>query len=112
MPIPGVRTGRKPAPFVKPGITISEDLHGSKKRWVDSHPASLVPGDIIQGRGLIESGHIAERHTTDTNEPYLVVSFEMKNGRVIHYRAGVGDQYNPAEEAVRAFTEAEGEPVG
>lgn len=112
MALPGIKSGHKPKPFQRPGITLSEDLHGSKKRWANVHPANIEIGDIIQGKGLVLSGTIYERHTTDTNEPYLVVTLGMKNGETVHYRAGIGDRYNPAEESVRAFTEGEGEPVG
>lgn len=106
MALPGVKSGHKPKPFQRPGITLSEDLHGSKKRWVDAHPVSLKPGDILQGKGLIVSGEINENYDPRERRQLLRVKFEMKSGSVVIL-------HDVQEHTrVRAFTEAEGEPVG
>lgn len=108
MALPGVRGGtHKPKPFVKPGITLSTELHGSKKRWVKADPRDVGPGDIIRGEGLIvgwegftlsgpEAGPIGAK-------AWMV--YTMKNGKRLTVTV------EPMEHVI-AFTEAEGEPVG
>lgn len=100
-----------PKPYQAPSISLSTTV-GAKKRWVTAHPATLKPGDIIQGKGLIVAGQILERRDAERDMPFLVVSFEMKSGDRISYRAYIGPHYDAKEQGVKAFTEAEGEPVG
>ncbi|WNN95027.1 hypothetical protein SEA_MAGRITTE_50 [Microbacterium phage Magritte] len=100
MALPGIRSGHKPAPFVKPGITLSTELHGSKKRWVKADPRGVGAGDIIRGAGLVVEVYY-KTVTGAENEAYVV--FRVQNGSF--HRVDIGD-------TVIAFTEAEGEPVG
>lgn len=102
--LPGVKSGHKPAPFVKPSISISEDISGSRKRWVRADPRNLVVGDIIRGEGLIED--ISHHWETGPFKREGWVTFYMKNGKRVNALV------LPDVEPVIAFTEAEGEPVG
>jgi len=103
--LPNIRGGavKKPAPLQRPGIILSEDIHGSKKRWVKADPRDIVPGDIIRGQGLVVD---RTGHSVVGFQGSAWVDFEMKNGT--HFLALV----LPEVELVVAFTEAEGEPVG
>lgn len=100
MGLPGIKTNHKPKPFVKPGITISEDLHGSKRRWVHADPRGISRGDILRGAGLVVD--IEYRQITGAY-PEAYVVFLVQNGS--YHRADIGS-------TVIAFTEAAGEPVG
>lgn len=103
--LPNIRGGgvKKPKPFQRPGITLSEDLHGSKRRWVKTDPRNVHSGDIIRGAGLVED---VMYRTVSGAEKKGWVSFRMKNGSVVNAT------FFPEMEHVIAFTEAEGEPVG
>lgn len=106
MALPGIRSGNKPAPFVKPGITLSTELHGSKKRWVKADPRDVVSGDIIRGEGLVEAreGFTISGPERGPKDARAWIRYTMKNGKKIIRTV------EPLE-LVIAFTEAEGEPV-
>lgn len=103
MALPGIRSGHKPAPFVKPGIVLSETLHGSQKRWVRASPFALSEGDMIRGEGLVEEIEQQVLRQGDIEYGIGRVRFTMKNGKMV---------YVPSDETVIAFTEGPGEPVG
>lgn len=98
MALPGVRGGtHKPAPFQRPGISISD---GPGKRWVKADPRNVVPGDIIRGAGLVTEIYY---RTVSGAENEAYVAFRVQNGS--YHRVDIDD-------TVIAFTGAEGEPVG
>jgi len=101
MGFPSVRGGgavKKPAPFQRPGITLST---GAQKRWVKITPQHVDRGDIIRGEGLVEEIEYQRLDGPAIRE--FRARFTMKNGKVLYYDIG---------DTVIAFTEAEGEPVG
>lgn len=99
MALPGVRSGHKPKPFVKPGITLSTDLHGSKRAWRHVPAERVEPDDIVRGLGRLVEKHFAP----DVLNGGADVKLVFQNGKQERYRSG---------DSVIAFTEVEGEPVG
>lgn len=103
MALPGIRSGHKPAPFVKPGIVLSETIHGTQKRWAQVSPFVVAEGDMIRGEGLVAEVEQQVLRQGDNTFGVGRVRFTMKNGKMF---------YVAADDTVIAFTEGEGEPVG
>jgi hypothetical protein len=98
---PTLQGSGRPKPFQRKVIVVSTDVvnDGAKKEWRDVSPFEVEVGDIIVGKGLVESGNVDEYFDRKTNTHIPYVDFTMKNGNVLRYAQG---------DVVRAFTRIRG----